>query len=119
MDKIVFYDHNCKICTCFAVSMNKRTNYWSFLPNDEQTIINSGIKIDVSIPKNKIVCIDTEIFFGGIAILKIFSKSGNRLSIFSRFLLRLKPFYFFYNFGYLLFSKNRSKFAFLTKYLDC
>jgi predicted DCC family thiol-disulfide oxidoreductase YuxK len=57
MDKIVFYDHNCKICTCFAFLINKKSNYWNFLPNDEQTVINSGVEIDVSIPKDKIVWI--------------------------------------------------------------
>jgi predicted DCC family thiol-disulfide oxidoreductase YuxK len=119
MDKIVFYDHNCKICTCFTLWVKKRSNYWNFLPNDEQTIINSGIKIDLSIPKNKIVCIDKNITLGGIAILRIFSKSGIKTSLIARFLLEIKFLYIFYNLYYELFSKNRSKFAFVTKYLDC
>ena len=73
MKKIVFYDHNCKICTCFKNWAEKRSSYWEFLPNDEKSILDSGIDIDLSIPPKKIVCNDDELFFGAIAILKIFS----------------------------------------------
>ena len=50
MKKIVFYDHNCKICTCFKNWAEKRSSYWEFLPNDEKSILDSGIDIDLSIP---------------------------------------------------------------------
>ena len=46
MKKIVFYDHNCKICTCFKNWAEKRSSYWEFLPNDEKSILDSGIDID-------------------------------------------------------------------------
>ena len=67
MKKIVFYDHNCKICTCFKNWAEKRSSYWEFLPNDEKSILDSGIDIDLSIPPKKIVCNDDELFFGAIA----------------------------------------------------
>ena len=41
---------------------------------------NSNIDIDLSIPPKKIVCNDDELFFGAIAILKIFSKCGGKIS---------------------------------------
>jgi len=118
-DKIVFYDHNCKICTCFAVWMSKRTNYWNFLPNDFQTVESFGFEIDQHTLKTKIVCCDKKIFFGGIAILNIFAKSGGFIGNFSKFLLFLKFLYPMYFLGYYLFSKNRSKFGFLVKYFNC
>ena len=37
-EKIVFYDHNCGICTCFSHWVQKRTNYWNFFPNDIDTV---------------------------------------------------------------------------------
>ena len=68
MTKIVFYDHNCKICTCFKNWVLERSSYWTFLPNDENSIIGSGMKIDLSTPSKKIVCEDERIYLGGIAI---------------------------------------------------
>ncbi|MBL06621.1 MAG: hypothetical protein CL773_01970 [Chloroflexi bacterium] len=118
-NKIVFYDHNCKICTCFAVWMSKRTNYWRFYPNDLQTVESLGFVIDQNTLATKIVVYDKKLFFGGIAILNIFAKSGGILGFLSKFFLLLKFLYPIYFLGYYLFSKNRSKFGFLIKYLNC
>jgi len=119
MKKIVFYDHNFKICTCFKNWAEKRSSYWEFLPNDEKSILDSGIDIDLSIPPKKIVCNDDELFFGAIAILKIFSKCGGKISKLSKFFLRIKILYFLYNFSYYLFSRNRSRFSFMIPYINC
>ena len=79
----------------------------------------SGIDIDLSIPPKKIVCNDDELFFGAIAILKIFSKCGGKISKLSKFFLRIKILYFLYNFSYYLFSRNRSRFSFMIPYINC
>ncbi|MBL40122.1 MAG: hypothetical protein CL761_05225 [Chloroflexi bacterium] len=119
MTKIVFYDHNCKICTCFKNWVLERSSYWTFLPNDENSIIGSGMKIDLSTPSKKIVCEDERIYLGGIAILKILAHCNGKISFVSKILLSLKFLYFIYNLFYFLFSKNRSKFSFLIPYIGC
>ena len=85
----------------------------------EKSILDSGIDIDLSIPPKKIVCNDDELFFGAIAILKIFSKCGGKISKLSKFFLRIKILYFLYNFSYYLFSRNRSRFSFMIPYINC
>ena len=118
-EKLVFYDHNCKICTCFSKWVIKRTNYWNFLPNDFETVRSKNLGIKEETVNSKIVCIDESIFYGGIAILKIYSKCGGYLGFFSKLFLSLKFLYPFYFLVYYLFSKNRSKFSFLIKLIDC
>ncbi|MBA46730.1 MAG: hypothetical protein CL893_01435 [Dehalococcoidia bacterium] len=118
-EKIVFYDHNCGICTCFSHWVQKRTNYWNFFPNDIDTVRSKKININEETLSSKIVCIDESNFYGAIAILKIYSKCGGLYGFLGKFLILLKPLYFLYSLGYFLFSKNRSKFSFLIKYIDC
>ncbi len=117
--QIVFYDHNCKICTCFSLWVRKRTDYWNFLPNEINSLDLSGIDIDEDEVKNKIVCFDGKKYSGGAAILKIYSKCGGILGAFSYILLRAFIFYPCYELSYFLFSKNRTKLSFLVKYLEC
>jgi len=118
-EKLVFYDHNCKICTCFSNWVMNRTSYWKFLPNDYETFTSKSLNLDYEKINKKIICIDDNIFYGAIAILKIYTKCGGVLSSLSSFFISLKFFYPLYFFGYYLLSKNRSRFSFLIKYLDC
>ena len=118
-NKIVFYDHNCGICTCFAKWVQNRSNYWNFLPNDTDTVRSKDINIDQEVLSTKIVCIDDSFFYGANAILRIYSKLGGLLGFLANLLILIKPFYPIYSFGYLLFSKNRSKFSFFIRFIDC
>ena len=118
-ENIVFYDHNCKICTCFSIWVKNRTSYWIFLPNDPDTVRSKKIEISEQLVASKIVCIDESIFYGGIAVLKIYSKCGGKLGFIAKLFLSLKILYPIYFFGYYLFSKNRSKFSFLIKLINC
>ncbi len=118
-EKIVFYDHNCKICICFSVWVKNRTNYWDFLPNDVETVRSKNLGLDEGTVASKLVCIDGSVFYGGIAVLKIYSKCGGILSLLSKFFLSLKFIYPLYFLVYYLVSKNRTKFSFLIKFINC
>jgi len=117
--KIVFYDHNCKICTCFSTWVKNRTDYWVFVPNDPDTVNSSELDIDEKTAREKIICFDDKKYLGAIAILKIYTKCGGVLGTFTSLLFNIKLFYPLYAIGYFLFSKNRSKFSFMVRFIDC
>ena len=91
--KIVFYDHNCKICTCFSTWVKNRTDYWVFVPNDPDTVNSSELDIDEKTAREKIICFDDKKYLGAIAILKIYTKCGGVLGTFASLLFKINLLY--------------------------
>ena len=110
---IILFDNNCVVCRSFKnwVIRRYKKNVLRFIPNDFESVKNNKIKINFEFPINTIICIDeNKVYKGSRAIFLTLSKTGGFVGIISK-LLATHIFSYLLQPTYLIFAKNRGKFA--------
>ncbi len=110
---IILFDSNCVVCRSFKnwVIRRDKKKVLRFIPNDFESVKINKIKINFEFPINTIICIDeNKVYKGSRAIFLTISKTGGLLGIFSK-VLATPIFGYLLQPPYLIFAKNRGKFA--------